>query len=751
MKKIALIVGGIFASIVLALAVVPMFIDIDAKLRPVITQTIENTMDVKADLGKLSLSLLWGVNVGIENLKITENQTKNVMFELQGARLQIPYLSLITGTLSVTLKTEKPVIRVVRYKDGSLNVTRVMKQKSEQVQQTEESSGDTGAAALGSRLSFSTDIEKAQLHINDQISQFNFKVEELNLKLKNVGINREFEVDLSTQLNIDNKKDIRLAGLLVFDGTTEIQMGANGFESVRMDSTLDLSAIEVRYAKLMNKSKDVAFIVQSKLSATPTSAKLDHIKMKAGSFEVLTEGSVTNFSQPTVDLKITSNELDLSQWKTVLAPLKDFDMDGKLSLDLKVTGSAPNYNLNGKFDFKNGSMKVAALKPRVTDINMVATMSGQTIKFQNTGLKIGSSDMKLDGSVSNFAAPEIDLNMKSKLLNLDEMMPPASAQNQAAKKEEAGSPAGATAEDVGAMVAGPLAMMQANPTIKNMDLKASAQVDKLIVKNATIESLKADTYFKGLILTIKNASLKTFEGTAKAFLQFDMSTSSPSYQMTADVSGININQAVVSQFKDLDKAITGKANGNLIVSGVGLKQAQVKNNLKGSGKFNIKDGAWSGAVPLKKIGEKLSKIPKVGEKLSGLKVDDRFKAFNVDFSIQNSALNIQRALIDTMEANTAIEASGVVDFDQNMKMKGNVLAPIKDVPKDLKTADGRGKIPFELTGKATSPSVEWEKTVQVIAKAYAKDEGKKLINKGVEKAKEQLGDKVKDLFKGIKF
>jgi uncharacterized protein involved in outer membrane biogenesis len=294
-------------------------------------------------------------------------------------------------------------------------------------------------------------------------------------------------------------------------------------------------------------------------------------------------------------------------------------------------------------------------------------------------------------------------------------------------------------------------MMQANPTIKNMDLKATAQVDKLIVKNATIESLRADAYFKGLILTIKNASLKTFQGSAKAFVQFDMSSSSPSYQMTADVNGIDINQAVVSQFKDLDKAITGKANGNIIVSGVGLKQTQVKNNLKGSGKFNIKDGAWSGAIPLKKIGEKLSKIPKVGEKLSGVKVDDRFKAFNVDFSIQNAALNIQKALIDTMEANTAIEASGVVDFDQNMKMKGNVLAPIKDVPKDLKTADGRGKIPFELAGKATSPDVEWEKTVQVIAKAYAKDEGKKLLNKGVEKAKEQLGDKVKDLFKGIKF
>lgn len=746
LKKIGIIFGVILGTLVLVLAAVPFFIDVDKQIRPKIVETIESVADVKADIGKLSLNLLWGVNIGIENLKLTENATKNVLFELKNAKLQIPYMSLLTGTLSVTLKTEQPIIRVTRFKDGSLNVSKIMKSKPAQQAQEESASSGSGAAALGSRLSFSTDIQKAQLLVNDQVTNFNFKIEDLDLKLNNVGINREFDVLVRTQLNVDNKKDIRLAGSLSFDGTTEIRMGSSGFESILLDSELDLSAIEVKYAKLMNKSKDIPFVVQSKLQATSNDANIDHIKLKAGSFEVLVAGQVKNFAQPELNLTVKSNDLDLSQWKAVVAPLKEFDMDGKLSLDLKATGSTAQPNLNGRFEFKNGSLKVAALKPRVTDLNMTAEMSGQTIRFKNTGLKIGSSDMNLDGSVSNFAAPEIDLTVKSKLLNLDEMMPPT-----APGKTTAAEPAGASAQDVGAMAAAPLAAARANPTLKNMDLKASARVQKLVVKNATVEDLTADAYFKGLILTIKNASLKTFEGTVKAFMQFDMSNPTPSYQMTADVSGIDINQAVVSQFKELDKAITGKANGNIIVSGVGLKTAQVKNNLKGSGKFNIKDGAWSGAVPLKKIGERLSKIPKAGDKLGGLKVDDRFKAFNVDFSIQNAAINIQKALIDTMEANTAIEASGVVDFDQNMKMKGNILAPVKDVPKDLKTADGRGKIPFELSGKATAPEVEWEKTVQVIAKAYAKDEGKKLIEKGTEKLKEKAGEKVKELFKGIKF
>jgi hypothetical protein len=746
LKKIGIILGVILGVLVLTLAVVPFFIDVDKQIRPKIVETIESVADVKADIGKLSLNLFWGVNIGIENLKLTENATKNVLFELKNAKLQIPYLSLLTGTLSVTLKTEQPIIRVTRFRDGSLSVSKIMRSQPAQQTQGEGASSGSGAAALGSRLSFSTDIQKAQLLVNDQVTDFNFKIENLDLKLNNVGINRKFDVIVRTQLNIDNKKDIRLAGSMSFDGATEIRMGTSGFESVLLDSNLDLSSIEVKYAKLINKSKDIPFVMQSKLQATSKDANIDHIKLKVGSFEVLVAGLVKNFAQPELNLTVKSNDLDLSQWKAVVAPLKEFDMDGKLSLDLKATGSAAQPNLNGRFEFKNGSLKVAALKPRVTDLNMIAEMSGQTIRFKNTDLKIGSSDINLDGSVSNFVAPEIDLTVKSKLLNLDEMMLPAAPEKIASTK-----PAGASVQDIGTMAEAPLAAVRANPTLKNMDLKASARVQKLIVKNATLEDLTADAYFKGLILTIKNASIKIFQGTAKVFMQFDMSNPTPSYQMTADVSGIDINQAVVSQFKDLDKTITGKANGNIIVSGFGLKTTQVKNNLKGSGKFTIKEGAWSGAVPLKKIGERLSKIPAAGEKLGGLKVDDRFKAFNVDFSIQNAAIHIQKALIDTVEANTAIDASGFVDFDQNMRIKGNVLAPVKDVPRDLKTADGRGKIPFELSGKATAPEVEWEKTVQVIAKAYAKDEGKKLLEKGTEKLKEKAGDKVKELFKGIKF
>lgn len=746
LKKIIKIGASIFAVIIIILATLPFFIDIDAKLRPVITQTIEDNLDVKAELGRLSLNLLWGVNVGIENLKLTENKTKNVLFELQNAKLSIPYSSLLLGRISVTLNTEKPIIRVTRYKDGTLNVTKLMKSK-EPTQGASDSGGASGAA-LGSRLSFSTNIQKAELLFKDDVSGFNYKIDDLALILDNVGINKDFDILVKTHLNVDNKKDIALDGTLSFEGKTNIQMGVEGFQSIRLNSKLDLSDIEVRYAKLLNKPKEIPLIINAELTATKNSANIEKLEMNAGKLSVTAAGTVQNFDRPTVDFKVTSSGLDLEKWQPVIAPLKDFDMKGKLNLDIKLTGTSPNYNLNGKFDYKDGSLKVAAIKPRVTDINMSVVMSGQTMQIQNTGLKIGSSDMKLSGTVKNFAAPEVDLIMNSKFLNLDEMMPPSpEAKKQAAKE----SPKGASGEDVAVMVAGPLAMMQSNPTIRNLDLKATTSVAKLIVKNATIEDLKADAYFKNLVLTIKNASLKTFNGQAKVFAQFDLSSQTPTYQFTADVANLDINQAVVSQFKELDKTITGKANGNIIVSGTGLAQAQVKRNLKGSGKFNIKDGAWSGAVPLKKIGEKLSGIPGVGDKLAGVKIDDRFKIFNADFMIQNGALNIQKAMVDTMQSNTAIEASGSIDFDQNLKMKGNVLAPIKDVPKDLKAADGRGKIPFELLGTVTAPDVEWESTVRTIGKAYAKDEGKKLLNKGLEKAQDKLPENVKKLFKGLKF
>jgi len=121
--------------------------------------------------------------------------------------------------------------------------------------------------------------------------------------------------------------------------------------------------------------------------------------------------------------------------------------------------------------------------------------------------------------------------------------------------------------------------------------------------------------------------------------------------------------------------------------------------------------------------------------------------------IQNGALNITKSRADMEQTDVTIDTTGTVTFDKKLNLRGDLLAKLGAVPKDLKAADGRAKIPYEMRGTTENPDIDWEKTVAVIAKAYAKDEGKKILNEQVDKLKDKLikDENVKKLFKGFKF
>lgn len=749
-KKIAISFSIFVVTLAVALIVAPKFYDVNAKLKPLIIQAIESNLDVKAELGNLDLDLLFGVNIGISSLKLTEIQSKNVLFQMENASLRIPYLSLLTGKISVTLISDKPRVSLLKLKDGSLNISKIMKATAAPTEtQAKATGGGTQLAPLGA-IAFSTKITEAEILFKDLQTGFDYKIDKFNLGLDNVGLNRDFSFTVSTDLGVDNKKDLFLKGGATIDGQAKVITSGAQFENILLKSEVDLTSLEVKAFNLLNKTKDIPFKIALDLEASAQKALLKNIETKMGQFKVQIQGSIQNFTAPLLDLKITSNDLDLDEWKKAILPLKQMDMQGLASLDLTVKGSPSQTNLGGTLQFKKGSLKIAALNDRITDLQATINLSGNRATIKGAGLKIGASDLNLSGTIENFSSPKIEMKLTSSLLNLDKMLPAAPV-----SEKKAYNPMMPTiiprayAQESDKALSELLAQIRNNPLLAKIDLSLNAQIQKAVIQNAELTDLKADVFLKNLVFTMKNATLKAFQGAGKTFFQIDLSQAAPSFQFTTDLNNIDINSAILSQSKELDKFLTGKANANLIINGVGLESQQIRKNLKGTGGFFVKEGAWSGAKPLKSLGEKVSKIPKAGEYLSKVNITDRFKELKADFLIQNGALNIQKALMDMEDAKTAIEANGQVDFDLNLKLAGGILAPIKDVPKDLKNRDGRARIPFEMRGKAKAPTVEWEKTIGPIAKAYAKDEGKKLLKQGAEKLIKD--ENVKKLFDKIKF
>jgi len=82
-KKILMIVGGLFALLLVAMIAIPFFVDVD-KYRPQIVSKANEYLNGKLEVGKLSLSLWGQIKVKIDGLSLSDPKGTKV-FGVQDA------------------------------------------------------------------------------------------------------------------------------------------------------------------------------------------------------------------------------------------------------------------------------------------------------------------------------------------------------------------------------------------------------------------------------------------------------------------------------------------------------------------------------------------------------------------------------------------------------------------------------------------------------------------------------------------
>jgi uncharacterized protein involved in outer membrane biogenesis len=249
---------------------------------------------------------------------------------------------------------------------------------------------------------------------------------------------------------------------------------------------------------------------------------------------------------------------------------------------------------------------------------------------------------------------------------------------------------------------------------------------------------------------LKQASANTFGGNGSFNTSVDFRGDDPAYTAGGQVSGIDINAAVSNQMPIAKDSIFGKAFAKFDVAGVGLSKAKVNSTLKGKGNFRIDNGSWSAFKAMQQVGEALKKIPGAQGALGNINVSDKFKELKTDFTIANGRLNITNMIADMEGARTTLTGQGFVTFDMDLSLAGKVTTPGGgDIPNDLKSADGRLSIPYELGCKATAPCPKLEPTAKLVAGAYAKKMGGQAVKKALQDSIHN--DAVKDILNKLPF
>lgn len=762
MAKKLLIAAGVMVALVLsALFMIPVFYDVNTHLRPKIVRAIEENLNAKAEIGRLSLSLWGKVRIEISSLAVTETASNTKVFEVEGAELRIPFMSLLSGRMDVTFAAEKPKINLIVGKDGKVNALKMLKPAAATADSAEgapEQAGSTSVAGLGGRLFLSTDIEDGMIAYKDLRTGMVSSLTGFGLELTDVGLNHPFKI--AGRANLDVKgQGMSLGGPVELKGVSEIRMGDAGFERLSLDADSDLSAISITVGSLFRKTPKNALTLSLSMVANPESVELKKADLVVNDLKVNTTGTVRLAPALDLNLKITTNELALEQWKNIIAMIGDYNLKGRASFALAVNGGLENLKYAGGLDLKNGSADVPGLRLPATDMNLNMDIRTDKLLITKAGMKFGKSDLALSGTIEKFSAPRIRMSVTSALLNLDEMLPES---KPGATEAPATAGDGAPAEDIS--FEGPVATIKKNPVMRKMDFVGQAKIARMIMRKAEMTDFNSEVEFKSLVLNLKSATLKAFGGAGEATLLCDFNAKSPAYKINGNVNGVDINAAVTSQFPDLKDTVKGQAWSKMAITGEGAKLSEVKRNLRGNGDFRIEKGSWSALAGMKMLAEKLSSNPQVRDKIGGVAIEDRFRTAKAGFSIKESKLFIEKAELDMEGSRSTVFMSGWINFEKMLDLKGEVHAPLANPPPDLRAADGRAKLPFEAEGPMTGPNFKWDATVKAVANAYLKDEGAKLVTKELQKLKENVKDDnvkkllenvdekaVNDLLKGLKF
>jgi uncharacterized protein involved in outer membrane biogenesis len=759
LRKFLIGVGILFGLLLAVIIIVPLVFDAN-KYKPQIEKIVEENLNADLELGELKLSLWGGIHFDVSKAILSEKGSHGAkpVFSVEDAKLELPLASILSGHPDITFVMKSPVINVVVEPNGTMNATNLVKPKTaEQVAADQKTAQDKAAnpssgkaSTLPFELSFK--IVDGKLTYSDLKKNTKTQVNGFDFDLEHFALNKPFKFKFKSDLDVKEMKDLYFKGPIELNGDAGVYMGPQGLDHVDLASVVDLTGVNLRYASLLNKTEKTPLKLDVKLATTPKNLNLEKGHLQIGDAAVDMTGTVNDFNAPILNLKIVSSSFIFEHWQQVLAPLKDFDMKGTASFNIKVMGPVSNMTFAGDAKLQNGNLKAPGIVPRVTDLNADLAFTNATANLSKASLKMGDSDIQLNGTVRNFSAPIINVNMKSQLLDVDALLPQKTAEQEKAAtqaevaKNKNADPAKSEAESEKATM-GPIDAMKKNPMARAVDFTAHAQIGKIKVHKAEISNLLAEMTFKNLVLVLRQASAQAFAGKIGFNSTVDFKPVDPAYSVGGDVAGLDVNAAASNQMPSMKDTLFGKMAAKFAVNGSGVTKTKAKQTMKGSGNFRIDNGSWSALKAMQAVGEKLKSIPGA-DKLAGISVTDKFKVLKSDFTISNGNFNIVNMIADMEGANTGLTGAGHVDFDMNMDLQGKILAPVPQPPPEIRNADGRAAVPYEISCLATAPCLKMDNTISVLAKAY----GKKALGDAAKKALEGIDNPtVKDLLKKLPF
>ncbi len=783
LKKLMMVFGALFLLLVAAAAIVPLVVDVD-KYRPEVETAVNDRINGKFTLGKLKLSLWGQIRIQVGGLKLADGRGHEVV-SVNDAYFHLPFTSILSGSPSLIFKMDKPVVRVSRDAAGKLNVMALMKSSGEAAPSqsgTPSQAPVAGGAsksvtlpAIVSQSRLTLEMTRALVSYKDAATGLDTQVSDFNFAMRDISLSRPIQIEAWADLDTRMGKSLAVKGPFRLKATAQASVVEGKVGQFALTARASLDDLDIQSGELFHKRPGMAANADLVMNANDREARIEKLNVRFFNAEVQSQGVITNLAtSPAVQYSFKSNSIEFKPWVELVPMLAEYELGGAASIQGEAKGPADKLGYNAFIKVEALTAKAPKLKTRPQFDGTVKIATDQIEDLVLT-MKAPGNDLKVQGKMVSFSAPKLALDVTSNELDLDQLVefPPMGTKKSTAtggaavpadKKAAPASESQASAESDYDALLEPMRDMKLMKAFV-----ASMNVNMKMIKayNVRMTDIVGKAAMKDLAASIDSLAMKIWSGTAKATFYTDMKPKAPTYRFSTNVAGLELQQAVESQFHLFKNTLLGKASFDMTGEGKSFNPTPAMQNLKAKGKLRVDRATFATIDVARMTTEALNgALAKVGDQVPALKgksiggmgsgsskydyVSSTFVIDNGRFTAPdfvakaapNMGIDLKGALTVGMIDYKLDTTWDVIDTYNQTKAR-DLSADINGVRVDHILAEGSNPVRFTVHagGTAFSPTYSYTEVPGQLAKVAASNVGRALgarAQEEIRKKAEQL-------------
>lgn len=528
--------------------------------------------------------------------------------------------------------------------------------------------------------------------------------------------------------------------------TADGEVGLNGYVKGKYENPKSLPAFGIdfsvsdawfKYAELSNRVDGIN--VSAKVShpqgtdLDSTVIAIDKLIMHSGENELNTQLIITN---PSSDVSISgsvNSQLDFLSLKEAI-PMKAANIVGQIDANITFDGKLSDieeenyqdFDAAGQLVLKNYYLKSKAIPQGLSVSNAVMRFTPERINISTFSGKLGTSDLRLSGYLSNYFSYLFDdkplngvLKLNSKYFDINEFM---AYDAEVAKASSTGKTTSTSNKGRGAFIV---------PSDLNIILNTSmaqAKVDNLI-----LEQFNGKITVKDSKILLNDLNFKTLDGSVKVNGQYNSQKPNAVYSdMDLNIANVDVAKAtksvsVLRKMMPISQTTQGKVSSEM--------NYYTKFDAKGD--VDLKSVKSKGYIssPGLRIANNAS-LDKLAKQLNDPRYRDiTTSAVKIDYTMDKGTITL--APFDVKMVDKNINAGGWYSLDNQLSFRIKTTVKAKEIGGDVSkyigmVSDVNKPLPVTiiLTGDAKNPNVKYDtrEAIKILRDDVTKNLNKDAIN-----------------------